>query len=90
MAVFPLATGEHRGGIGICHAADQSVICSMESRLSNFSKTRRDGERLNICHFAPDLLSCKDRILVGAPKSQMSTVEAQSLSGSTLLVLTVS
>jgi hypothetical protein len=44
----------------------------MESGLSNFSafsKTRRDGERLNICHLAPDLLSCKSRILVGVPST---------------------
>jgi len=46
------------------------VIYSMESRLSSFSgtlsKTRRNGERLNIFHFALDPLSCKSRILVGA------------------------
>jgi len=58
-------------------AYTQSVICSMESRFSSFSgtrsKTRRDGERLNICYFAPDHRR-KSRILVDAPKDQMSTV----------------
>ena len=50
------------------------MICSMESRLLNFSavsKARRDGERLNICHFAPDLL------LAGAPKDHVYGVKVQ-------------
>jgi len=59
--------------MGANDAADQSVICSMESRLLNFSalsKTLRDGGRLNICHFASDLL------LASAPKDHVYGVKS--------------
>jgi len=49
--VLVIVTAPHSN---FCHAADQSMICSMVLRLSNFpafSKTRRDGERLDVCHF---------------------------------------